>query len=155
MHRARGGGSMSLLPLVPGRPATGTSRKAIDMSKYQTLSEDQKQRIALVLAQREKLEAAVAAPGELGTEAVEEFMSISDGQLVLEAPPPSLSPSSPPADGPGPYRANPKLSITRIGSRAYPKVLEELAPQIRLQLAQAEDARRFALEANNDPLLQR
>jgi hypothetical protein len=38
-------------------------------------------------------------------------------QLVLEAPPPSLSPSSPPADGPGPYRANPKLSITRIGSR--------------------------------------
>jgi hypothetical protein len=31
--------------------------------------------------QREKLEAAVAAPGELGTEAVEEFMSISDGQV--------------------------------------------------------------------------
>jgi hypothetical protein len=28
MHRARGGGSMSLLPLVPGRPATGArSRK--------------------------------------------------------------------------------------------------------------------------------
>lgn len=30
--------------------------------------------------QREKLEAAVAGPGELNTEAVEEFMSISDGQ---------------------------------------------------------------------------
>lgn len=39
-------------------------------------------------------------------------------------------------------RVNPKLSITRIGSRAYPKALEQLAPQIRLNLTQAEDARK-------------
>lgn len=29
-----------------------------------------------------------------------------------------------------PYRANPKLSITRVGTRAYYKALEELAPQV-------------------------
>jgi F-type H+-transporting ATPase subunit alpha len=33
MSRANGGGSLSLLPLVPGVCATGVSRR-IDMSKY-------------------------------------------------------------------------------------------------------------------------
>ncbi|KAI8466349.1 MAG: alpha subunit of mitochondrial F1F0 ATP synthase [Monoraphidium minutum] len=148
MHRARGGGSMTLLPLVPGRPATG-SKATVDMSKYQTLSEEQKGRIAAVLAQREKLEASVADPRELATDAVEEFMSISDGQLVLESAAPA------PGGGAPLYRVNPRLSITRIGARAYPQVLEELAPQIRLQLAQADDARRFAPGAADDPLQQR
>ena len=85
MHRARGGGSLSLLPLVPGRPATGARRAAADVSQYKTLTEEQKARMAAVLAQRAKLEAAVSgggpAEGELNTEAVEEFMSISDGQV--------------------------------------------------------------------------
>lgn len=49
----------------------------------------------------------MAPPGELPTEAVEEFMSISDGQLVLEAG----------GAAAGRYAANPRLSITRIGSR--------------------------------------
>lgn len=39
-----GGGSMTLVPLVPGRCATGISKK-VDMSKYQTLSEEQKVKI--------------------------------------------------------------------------------------------------------------
>ncbi len=104
MSKAWGGGSMSLLPLVPGRPATGGcrsnrpglfaaarvyacllsvagfchphlcqlsnftssklhapklhaklhtpgSKKSVDMSRYQTLSDEQKARIAAVLAQ--------------------------------------------------------------------------------------------------------
>lgn len=42
----------------------------------------------------------------------------------------------------GPYAVNPKLSITRIGTRAYHKAIEALAPQVRLDLAQAEDARK-------------
>jgi hypothetical protein len=29
-----------------------------------------------------------------------------------------------------PYRVNPKLSITRVGTRAYYKALEDLAPQV-------------------------
>lgn len=39
------------------------------------------------------------------------------------------------------------LSVTRIGTRAYYKALEQLAPQVRLDLAQADDARRFGSAA--------
>jgi F0F1-type ATP synthase alpha subunit len=56
--------------------------------------------------------------------------------------------------GPVPYSVNPKLSITRVGSRAYYKALEQLAPQIRLDLAQAEDARKFATN-KEDPVLRK
>lgn len=64
------------------------------------------------------------------------------------------STSSEAADGPVPFSVNPKLSITRVGSRAYYKALEQLAPQIRLDLAQAEDARKFATN-QDDPVLRR
>jgi hypothetical protein len=56
--------------------------------------------------------------------------------------------------GPVPYSINPKLSVTRIGSRAYYKALEQLAPQIRLELAQSEDARKFASN-QDDPVLKK
>eukprot|EP00878_Enallax_costatus_P026220 GHUV01028110.1.p1 GENE.GHUV01028110.1~~GHUV01028110.1.p1 ORF type:complete len:164 (+),score=44.34 GHUV01028110.1:846-1337(+) len=64
------------------------------------------------------------------------------------------STSSEAAVGPVPFSVNPKLSITRVGSRAYYKALEHLAPQIRLDLAQAEDARKFATN-QDDPVLRR
>lgn len=38
---------MTLMPLVPGRCATGISKK-VDMSKYQTLSEEQKVKIKVI-----------------------------------------------------------------------------------------------------------
>jgi hypothetical protein len=38
---------MTLVPLVPGRCATGV--KKVDMSKYEKLSEEQKSKIAAVL----------------------------------------------------------------------------------------------------------
>jgi hypothetical protein len=60
-------------------------------------------------------------------------------QLVLEA---RDSTAQGGGGGGGAYQANPKLSITRIGSRAFPRALDTLAPQIRLGLAQADDARR-------------
>jgi F0F1-type ATP synthase alpha subunit len=74
-------------------------------------------------------------------------------QVVLE---PSMSAPSSSDSGQGPvaFSINPKLSITRIGSRAYSKALEQLAPQIRLDLAQAEDARKFATN-QDDPVLRR
>eukprot|EP00882_Tetradesmus_deserticola_P005439 GHRQ01005723.1.p1 GENE.GHRQ01005723.1~~GHRQ01005723.1.p1 ORF type:complete len:668 (+),score=308.35 GHRQ01005723.1:398-2401(+) len=156
MHAAFGGGSMTLLPLVPGRPASGT-KAALDLSKYTTLTEEQKEKMRQVLEKKRAAEAAVMAlsvgPGELKTETVEEFISISDGQLVLE---PSMSaPSSiGSVQGPVAFSVNPKLSITRIGSRAYSKALEQLAPQIRLDLAQAEDARKFAAN-QEDPVLRK
>lgn len=51
LHAAFGGGSMTLLPLVPGRPASGT-RASLDMGKYTTLSEEQKAKLAAVLEKR-------------------------------------------------------------------------------------------------------
>lgn len=49
-------------------------------------------------------------------------MSITDGQVVLLARP----------DGPeAPINVDPRLSVSRIGTRAYPPALETLAPQIR------------------------
>jgi F0F1-type ATP synthase alpha subunit len=42
----------------------------------------------------------------------------------------------------GSCNVNPKLSITRVGSRAYHRAMADLAPQVRLDLAQAEDARK-------------
>lgn len=44
MNKLQGAGSMTLLPLVAGKPATGVTMK-VDMSKYQTLSEEQKAKI--------------------------------------------------------------------------------------------------------------
>eukprot|EP00798_Chlamydomonas_sp_ICE-L_P012133 gene12133-15243_t len=133
MSKAGGGGSMTLLPVIPGRPATGVSMR-VDMSKYTTISEEQKAKIEAVLKAKLEAELKREAPGELKTEAVEEFISIADGQLVLEAAPSSS----------GAYTMNPKLSITRVGSKAYPKALGQLAPQIRLGLNQAEDARKYS-----------
>lgn len=112
---------------------------------------------------------APLGPGEVTTEFVEEFISICDGQVVLE--PPTATTSSSPSErstsssstsssgrdsswGSVKYQVNPKLSITRVGSRAYYKALEQLAPQIRLQLAQAEDAAKYATN-REDPLLQK
>eukprot|EP00775_Hariotina_reticulata_P002752 gene2752-3047_t len=156
LHSSFGGGSMTLLPLVPGRPASGT-RASLDMSKYTTLTQEQKEKLQQVLEKKKAAEAAVLAvstgPGELKTETVEEFISISDGQVVLEPGMTSLS-GDQGAVGPVPYSVNPKLSVTRIGSRAYYKALELLAPQIRLELAQSEDARKYAIN-QEDPVLKR
>lgn len=43
---------MTLLPLVPGRPASGT-KASKDMSKYQTLSEEQKEKLRQVLEKKQ------------------------------------------------------------------------------------------------------
>lgn len=51
LHSAFGGGSMTLLPLVPGRPASGT-KASLDLSKYQTLTEEQKAKLQEVLEKR-------------------------------------------------------------------------------------------------------
>ncbi|GLC45451.1 hypothetical protein PLESTM_001736100 [Pleodorina starrii] len=164
MSRSNGGGSMSLLPLVPGTCATGVSKR-IDMSKYKTLSPEQLAKLEAALRAKMLAEELAAGAGageeELVTEVVEEFISIADGQVVLdrrarqqqqgqqqgEAAAASPSAAAPQVESQSArvpaYSVNPKLSITRIGTRAYYKALEQLAPQVRLDLAQADDARRF------------
>jgi len=42
---------MTLLPLVPGRPASGT-RATVDMSKYTTLTDEQKEKLQQVLEKK-------------------------------------------------------------------------------------------------------
>lgn len=49
---------------------------------------------------------------------------------------------------------DPQLSVSRIGSRAYHPALEALAPEVRLQLAQAADAARFSASVD-DPAAER
>lgn len=52
-------------------------------------------------------------------------MSIADGQVVLQRD-----------DASGAVSVNPQASISRIGSRAYPPALADLAVQLRFELAQ-------------------
>ena len=49
-------------------------------------------------------------------------MSITDGQVVLRPRPGGAD---------APISVDPRLSVSRIGSRAYPPALETLATQIR------------------------
>ena len=80
---------------------------------------------------------------------VEEFMSIADGQLVLQAPASSTQSSSQ-QNGPASWQAltgsnvDVSTSVSRIGCRAYPAAMAGLAPSIRFDLAQAADALKFA-----------
>jgi F0F1-type ATP synthase alpha subunit len=208
LHRALGGGTMSLVPLVPGKPATGARRplgagpsapasSASSASssgadsdgppsppaaaaaltpealaeRYPSLSDEQRRKLGAALARRaaDAAAAAAAAPSspsssaaaaasrgghELRTEIVEEFISISDGQAVMD-PAVAASSSGPdeapegraPSAGPAFYALNPRLSITRIGGRAHDRALAELAAQARLELAQAGDAAEFGAGA--------
>ncbi len=69
-------------------------------------------------------------PGELSTEVVEEFISIADGQVVLQQQQGQAGAANTQGQPAGCYVVNPKLSITRIGTRAYYKALEGMAPQV-------------------------
>jgi len=104
---------------------------------------------------------------------VEEFMSIADGQLVLQPPTPVSvqtpgSGQQPDAsqqqvgasqDGAAPAwqrmtgsNVDVSASVSRIGSRAYPPAMAMLAPSIRFDLAQAVDAQRFGTDRSETGL---
>ena len=59
------------------------------------------------------------------SQVIEELMSIADGQVVLQRD-----------SATGAVGVNPQASISRIGSRAYPPALAELAIDLRFELAQ-------------------
>jgi F-type H+-transporting ATPase subunit alpha len=91
----------------------------------------------------------IRASQELRTEIVEEFMSIVDGQIVLKRPS-EVGMDLKDKDKSKPHAGvlvDPRASLSRIGSRAHPPALVDLAPTIRFDLLQAEDARRFAAAA--------
>ncbi|KAI7843748.1 hypothetical protein COHA_002646 [Chlorella ohadii] len=87
MHRRLRGGSMSMLLVTPGVPASGEARRAREkIAAYKHLSEAQKAKLLAALEAKERAGGAgrQLGPQELRTEVVEELMSITDGQVRLD-----------------------------------------------------------------------
>ncbi|PRW45016.1 ATP synthase subunit alpha [Chlorella sorokiniana] len=148
MHRRLRGGSMSMLLVTPGVPASGEARRAREkIAAYKHLSEAQKAKLLAAIDAKERAGGAGRQPGpqELRTEVVEELMSITDGQVVLRAQRDAAT---------GGVAVDPQLSVSRIGSRAYHPAMEVLAPQVRLDLAQAVDAARYSTSMD-DPAVEK
>ncbi|KAL4448343.1 hypothetical protein ABPG75_005562 [Micractinium tetrahymenae] len=138
MHRRLRGGTMTLLLVTPGVPASGEVRRAREkIEAYKHLAPQQKAKLLAALEAKEAAAGGGRQPGpqELRTEVVEELMSITDGQVVLKPGRDAVT---------GGVTVDPQLSVSRIGSRAYHPAMEALAPQVRLDLAQAVDAARFS-----------
>ncbi|KAI3426327.1 hypothetical protein D9Q98_008700 [Chlorella vulgaris] len=151
MHRRLRGGSMTMLLVTPGVPARGEVRRAREkIEGYRHLRPEQKAKLLAALDAKAAADgggggARQLGPQELRTEVVEELMSITDGQVVLQAARDAVT---------GGVSVDPQLSVSRIGSRAYHPALEVMAPLVRLDLAQAADAARFAASAD-DPAAQK
>lgn len=73
----------------------------------------------------------------MATETVEEIMSISDGQLVLKAAPPSGGGGGGGGEGVRTLQLDCLASLSRMGTRAYPLALKDLAPKVRPLRARA------------------
>lgn len=50
LHEQKGGGSLTLLLVLPGTPATGRTKKKPDLSKYQHLSPEIRAKLEAALA---------------------------------------------------------------------------------------------------------
>ena len=139
MHKRLKGGSMTGLFVVPGSPAQGRKPQMMDkVAHYKHLTEAQKAKLLRALEHQEAVE-----QHDLNTEVVEEFMSMADGQVVLEHARDAAT---------GGPKVDARLSVSRIGSRAYAPALADLASLVRFELAQANDAQRFAANAATDPM---
>jgi len=145
MNKRLLGGSMTGLFVVPGSPAQGKSPQMKDkISQYKHLTAAQKAKLLHALEQQANpADQEFVSPQDLRTEIVEEFMSMTDGQVVLEGMKDNIT---------GGARVNAQLSVSRIGSRAYSPAISELASLVRFELAQANDAQKFAANAATDPL---
>jgi hypothetical protein len=91
MHRRLRGGSMTMLLVTPGVPARGEVRRAREkIEGYRHLRPEQKAKLLAALDAKAAADgggggARQLGPQELRTEVVEELMSITDGQVVLQA----------------------------------------------------------------------
>lgn len=144
MHKRLKGGSMTGLFVVPGSPALGRKPQMKDkVAAYKHLTPAQKEKLLHALEQGGEANTSIVSPNDLKTEVVEEFMSMADGQVVLEHSRDEIT---------GGPRVDPRLSVSRIGSRAHSPAISDLASLVRFELAQANDAQRFAANATSDPL---
>lgn len=154
-----GGGSLTLLAVLssaPGSYAFGSGALAAaqaelsaarsKLASYATLSEAQKRKLLFALEAKvaqmqhsaQNHSGAVPA-GTLSRPIVEEFMSVSDGQIFLQRP-------APVGDGAGwRWVISPRDSVSRIGLDAASAALRAAGcGAARFELAQADDADAFA-----------
>lgn len=155
MNDKLGGGSLTLLAVCPAaagaynfRGSAAAAPKlptADDVAKYEHLSEEQRAKLLAALQAR-AAEAATAAAEEDGPAArpalsrgiIEEFMSISDGQVVLRG----LD------EGAGWLPAT-EITISRLGLAATSPLLRALGlMSVRLDLQQADDGAAFSSHAD-------
>ena len=54
LHKRKGGGSLTLLLVLPGYPATGRTKKKPDLAKYQHLSPELRAKLEAALNDREE-----------------------------------------------------------------------------------------------------
>ena len=161
LNADHGAGSLTLLSVLacaPGAYAFGSGALAkaqaelsaarSKLASYATLSEEQKRKLLAALeakvvdAQRNMQHHSDAATdGTVSRPVVEEFMSVSDGQIFLQRPDPAT-------DGPHGavrYLISPRDSVSRIGLEAASPALRTAGSgAARLELAQADDADAFA-----------
>jgi F-type H+-transporting ATPase subunit alpha len=163
-----GGGSLTLLALLSSAPgayrfgagalAAAQAELSAARSKlaaYTTLSEEQKRKLLGALeaktataAAADAAQAAQAAscPGTVSRPIVEEFMSVSDGQVFLQSAP--GQPGGAGARFNGTWVVSPRDSVSRIGLEAAAPALRSAgSSSARLELAQADDADSFAAGA--------
>eukprot|EP00873_Tetraselmis_striata_P023927 jgi/Tetstr1/444191/TSEL_032085.t1 len=129
-----------------GEPATGVlkKRKAV-IEQHQTLSAEVKAKLLAALEAQGAL-AAVDPDADrrlVRTEVVEEFMSLTDGQIVLEGTRDSDT---------GCPVVKPSATVSRIGNRAYHPALTPVATPIRAAIVQADDAARASIDDNTDEI---
>lgn len=131
MDHRLGGGSLSLVLVVPGLPATGT-RFSPSPQLLASLSPERRQRLEAAARQRSAEAAGGGAEGGgaagplLPTLIVEELMSLTDGQMVVVR-----GEGGDAEEGPGSrLTLDPALSVSRLGARVFPPLLRPLAGQV-------------------------
>ena len=160
LNADHGGGSLTLLSLLtppPGAYRFGASALAAaqaelsaarrKLASYTTLSEEQKRKLLAALEAKADAAAATDAAavaarpeGTVSRPIVEEFMSVSDGQVFLQP--------GPGGRFGGAWLVSPRDSVSRIGLEAAAPALRAAgSASARLELAQADDADAFAAGA--------
>jgi len=150
LNAEKGGGSLTLLALLESGPGAyrfgaaqlAAAQAARRAAAYGTLSEEQRRKLLAALEARAAPDGAAAAQGAVSRPVIEEFMSVSDGQLFLQR-----------AAGPdgafgGAWSLSARDSVSRIGLEAAAGALRAAGcGSARLELAQADDAEAFAAGA--------
>eukprot|EP00793_Prasinoderma_coloniale_P003333 PRCOL_00005968-RA len=156
LSEGAGGGEISLVAMAceagaaanaaSGREAAIVQKQIEKVMAYETITDEQKER--MVAALREKLPQDAAGGGDgaqaqsfVSQEVSEEIKSISDGHVVLEG--------SPASDGAA-FTVDLRGSLVRIGSRAALPTTRAVASRMRLELVQTLDELEYSASGSEE-----